>query len=370
MSKVKQVLLASLSLALVVGACSGDPSTYDRGQMLQNTADEVAMPLHEQLASQAETLQSDVEAFCSDVSESTLSSAQDSWKNLQSSLKKAESFSFGPFRQEFSVFMEVDKWPAYPDEVESEIEDFSATDKEPVTYVKEIDYTEHQKGLPAIEYLLWSSGESKSVPVRFQNADASRCNYLKAVATYSANQLKGLEEAWSSDGGNYVGEFANAGVDSDAFGTKQSAINKLVNTMIFVSEEMVQKMRFGDALGESNGGSVNVEALESRFSGTSKEQILSALEGLEAAYDGADGKTLSDFTNFKKPAVDKEVKNALDGAISAVEDISSPMREALENDKGSVQSAQEAVGELSRVLKTELATILGVTKTNIVADND
>jgi len=117
--------------------------------------------------------------------------------------------------------------------------------------------------------------------------------------------------------------------------------------------------------------STNVpNAVSSPYANHSLIQIRETIRGMEKLYRGADGKSLADYTKFRKQAVHREVADGIDSVTTAVDEIPEPLEESVPEDRESVESAQQTVDELTSVIETDLKTSLGASTTRVVVDND
>ena len=111
------------------------------------------------------------------------------------------------------------------------------------------------------------------------------------------------------------------------------------------------------------------DLLESRFSDGSLLDARDALEGFSQAYLGSDdapGLTL--VIEGESAETDQRVRDALEAAEQALEDVPEQLRTAIADAPDKVTAAEQAVHELRTVMTAEVASLLGVTVS--LGDND
>jgi predicted lipoprotein len=337
-------------------ACSGGPEgLFDKGLMLRSTVDEVMAPAHQELATSVSALDQALVALCAQRDAASLEAAQTSWLAAKVPLKNIEAWGFGPYRLvNIDVPHNVDKWPARADAIEAAIE--AAPQSIDVAYIASLDPLTRVKGVPAVGYLLWSE-----VPL-----DDRRCEYLLAVSQEMRPYVDAYVESWGA--GGYGEQLATAGQGSSAYPTDQDAVTALVSGMLTALGEIVS-MKLGGPLGLGTGGTPGES--ESPHAGSSLQDVLSALDGVEGVYAGAET-SLQDYVRSREAEgrVDAAVIAALQDARAAVSAVPSPLEDAVLSSPEAVQAAVDAVDAVSVVINGDMSTLLGVNPTAVEGDND
>jgi predicted lipoprotein len=337
-------------------ACSGGPEDlFDKGAMLRSTVDEVMAPTHQELASSVAALDSSLVALCAQRDAASLQAAQASWLAAKVPLKNIEAWGFGPYRLvNVDIPHNVDKWPARGEDLEAAIA--AGPDPIDVAYIASLDPLTRVKGVPALGYLLWSE-----TPL-----DDTRCQYLLSVSQELRPYVDAYVQSWGE--GGYGEQLATAGQGSSAYPTDQDAVTALVSGMLTALGEIVS-MKLGGPLGLGTGGTPGES--ESPHAGTSLQDVLATLDGIERVYLGADS-SLQDYVRSREAEgrVDAAVTAALQDARAAVSAIPAPLEQAVISSPDTVAAAVDAVDAVSVVVGGDMSTLLGVNPTAVEGDND
>ena len=396
----RRTLFVAAAAGLLLVSC-GPPETFNREQMLRDTADQVILSTHETLTERTGALTSAVETLCEgERASDELDAARTAWRELQGPLKEIRSWSFNmsPYAgSSFGVYAyRVDQEGTWSDNIEAVIagdetyredrladgdedpdDPFVGRDDKTIdkSFIADQDYHRNAKGYPAVEYLLFGEKDGTAMGELYasgENADR-RCDYLMAADAHAAETFGAYVDAWARDGGNFAGRFDSPSPDDMEWTTVQDSIDAMVSQMVFVAKQRISNDLLGGPLGknaDNADGSPKPEAVSSPYANASVDQISSTLDGLEKLYAGAGGQSLADYTKFRKPKVHDLVRTRIAEARSAVEAIPTPLSEAVEEDTAKVEAAQEAVDELVAVIEADLKTTLGASTTRVVVDTD
>ncbi len=99
------------------------------------------------------------------------------------------------------------------------------------------------------------------------------------------------------------------------------------------------------------------------LSGTSQRGVLALLAGSRAAFSGGDGAGLDDYLAQVAPATARRIEERFARVIAAVEAIERPLESRSKGQAAAVERAQVECRALEILLKTEVASALGVTLT-------
>lgn len=364
-------LLASLALLPLVGAaCSEAPAdTFDRNAMLAALADNVCVPLARAVADTQRALAAASAAFADAPSLTTLAAARAAWRTARSPLKRAEAYFGGPM-ETLRVRSAMDWFPSDAAAVERAL---AGTDPITVTAVDTLGA--NQRGMPAMEYVLFAPGDEAATLAACTTgpAAARRRDLLRATSAYAATRAGEFAAAWDRAMGDYAGQLARAGHGSTTFTTTRAAVDLVVNQLI-ASVDSAASMRLGVPLGTSAGGVPQPERVESPYSDASLTDVRALLEGVDALYTGAldarMGLGVRDLVRSRSPAVDDVVRMRTAAAMAALGAIRGTLREAVTRDQARVQAALDAVRAWKRTLQVDVANLLGVTVTFSDADGD
>jgi hypothetical protein len=396
-SNTHRLVLTALVFAGLAASC-GPPDTFEREQMLKDTTDEVILQTHATLSERTDAMTSAVETLCQgDRNTSELQEARSAWRDLQEPLKhiQAWSFNMSPYRgSSYGILAyKIDREPSWGDNIEAVItqegtyrQDLNVDgDEEPdqpfpdgadttidQDFIAQQDYRRNAKGYPAVEYLLFGEKDGTGMGELYQSGDHAdrRCDYLLAANAHAAATLDAYVEAWARDGGNFAGLFDSEAPNDMDWTTVQDSIDALVSQMVFVAKQRISKNLLGGPLGQHTDNANIPDDVSSPHANASIDQILMTLDGLESIYQGAEGKSLADYTRFRQPSVHRLVTQRIQKARTAIEAIPEPLSTAVNDNTAKVEAAQTAVDKLSSAIEADLKTTLGASTTKVVVDND
>ena len=207
----------------------------------------------------------------------------------------------------------------------------------------------------------------------------ARCRLAEAIALDVAAQAELLETAWRADGGNFVGELANAGTSSSSIASAQEGINRISDAM-FYTDKMIKDMK----LGETSGITINVcgtvgepclREVEHPISDRATFAIRANLAALREGFTGSaavDGPGFDDFLiGVGHPEVAQAMTADLDAAIADAAALPDSFLTALASDYPQIVTTHAAVKQITDDLKTQFLTLLNLEIPDDVAtDND
>ncbi len=364
-------LLASLALLpLAAVACSEPPAdTFDRNAMLAALADNVCVPLARTVADTQRALATAAAAFADAPSAAGLTATRDAWRAARGPLKRAQAFFAGPM-EALRLRSAIDWFPPDAAAVERAL-----TGTDPLTVMAVDTLGANQRGMPAMEYVLFAPGDEAATLAAFTTGPtaARRRDLLRATSAYAATHAAEHAAAWDRTMGDYAGQLARAGRGSTTFTTTRAAVDLVVNQLI-ATVDSAASMRLGIPLGTSTGGVAQPDRVESRYSDASLTDIRALLEGVDAIYTGTlDGRTglgVRDLVRSRSTAIDDVVRMRSAAAMSALAAIPGTLREAVTREPARVQAALDGVRAWKRTLQVDVANLLGVTVTFSDADGD
>lgn len=368
----------------VLASCTSFDSSFDKSAMLTRLAGDVMAPHYTQLEAQAVLLQTSMVALCDAPTPDRLDDAQAAWSTARKPWKQAEMHGFGPVKDLYSR-SDIDWYPAEPDKIDLLLQGTAAITPETLSL-----QGAGVRGFNALEYLLFSPNGQKAGDVEGDeeillslsgdDVEAThRCEFLFSASSLLTDAATELASAWldpTDEEMAFSDTFAQAGQSSTRYTSIQSAINELINAIIFGLEDMADE-KLGMPLGMNDGGTLHPELIQSSLSGNAITDIRSNLEGLLALYRGtletppADSEgelSLSGLVRSRKSTIDDRIQQELQDAIDAVDAIPEPLSEALTQHTATVQTAWDKIKVVQTSFTADVAALLGVTLT--FNDND
>jgi uncharacterized protein len=346
----------ALGAALLVSAmagCASEGAPDTRRELLESWTDDLVVPLYADFETRSTALGTSLDGLCSAPTNDALAAAQRAWSDARDPLKRAEVFAFGPYsRPEFRIGPKIDSWPARP----AEIEELLASEA-PVDPASVAELGIWQKGMPAIEYLIYPPAGSLTTL-----SEPRRCEYLRSLGDELVSRARELHLAWAPEGQNFADQVSGAGRTSTAFRSLKDAFSEIINRMGFTVEN-VRRDKLGGPLGDAAGGTAQPDVAESRFSGRSIQDILDNLAGLEVLYFGDPARSLPGVTRYAEERgqnFDERVTAALGAARSSLSSLDVPLTQAVTSEPDRVREASDRLGELQTLFQVDLIGALGL----------
>lgn len=331
----------SLGTALIA-ACGGEDTA--RRDTLAHLADEVMLPAEQTLAESAAELSTAVKALCSSQDPAA---ARTAWRSLRDSWNTTGGFTLGPVVTQMQA-PALDFWPVRTDTIEAAITDAPATID--ATYVDSLGTS--AKGMPALEYLLFASPGPITGP---------RCEYMVALAGDIEQRTAAIADAWTDD---FAAALRTAGHGSAVFPSEKAGVDAVVNACIEGLYRVV-KTKLDRPLGNITGSDPDGTLVESQFSGTGLDDIRADLDSFESIYTG-DG--LASLVSPQNPDLDQRIVAQLASARAALARVPPPLQDSVVDHRDAVQTLRDEVDALRRLIKLDVASLLGVTLS--LSDND
>jgi predicted lipoprotein len=363
------LLAVLLGLGLLWSCHSGSNTLQpsSRRAMLDDVARVVIIPTYDALVAEAELLAATAAQLAATPTEDTLVALQDAWRRTRAVWKQSEAFAIGPAEALRSA-SKIDWSPVRSERIEERI---AGTDELTAAYVA--DLGTNLKGFLALEYLLFDPADGNAAVLQALDADVRRRGMVRALAENLRDETVILRDAWVPGAGDFATELGNAGNGSSVFPTVKSAVDTLVNRLIFLSEDVADAQLLA-ALGARTGGTPHPELLDAHRSENGLSDLLDNLAGVQnvyfGGYAGRQGGSLytivHDLNGDTANAISLSIRRALETATAIAE----PLEQAVTSDRPAVERAQVRAKELMRRLEIDLVSVLGTTLRFNPSDGD
>ncbi|NJK78680.1 MAG: imelysin family protein [Chloroflexaceae bacterium] len=368
------------SVALLVAGC-GQPLTasppptvpapqpvaegFSRSAMLDDIANLVILPAYEQFTERTATLQEAARTLSDAPTAANLQATRQAWREAVLAWQPLRLFILDDIRRTL-LHSGVNKWPTNTEFIEQFIAEEATLDAALIAGAGSTS-----KGVPALEYLLFSpTGDDAAVLAALTN-DPRRMQYVVALTQDLHTTALALQEAWTQPDEGYVIEF----VSNDSGGAMmQSSVSELSNELVNALEMLVQT-RLGEPLGRANGGEPQPALVEAPYSDASVPAMLSLLHGFRATFTGGTGQGFDDYLDnlgvqAEAGPLSVRIVEQIDRTIAALEAIEQPLQVAVVEQPEQVTAAYDEARALLVLVKVDMAGALGVTLTFGDTDGD
>lgn len=319
---------------------------------------------YKNLADATITLNEKCEAIQTAFANGTLAPAQireagEAWKSARKYWELSEAFLYGA-ASDYNIDPHIDSWPLDKASMEAMLNNPQQMAQMSPDYVgNNLGYG--LLGFHAIEYMLFqlNASETESQPRDVSKFTKEETIYLSAIAGDLRNQCIRLEASWAGMNNvttekqdiltgaelepsfNYGESMLNAGVAGSKYVNYTDAAQELIQGCIDIADEVGQQKIGRPATGTSEEDKNYIESPYSLNSITDfADNILSIRNAYEGSNDG--DKSVSDFIASVEPDTDREVKEAIENAITAIRKIQEPF--AKNATSAEAQAAVKAVG--------------------------
>jgi predicted lipoprotein len=358
---VSHALLLASTGALFGAAHGCAPMTppYDRAAMLSEMASGVIVPGYESVEAEATALHASTTALCAAPDLTSLSAARDAWRATLLAWDETLAWDIGPASDVGSGLGDQIQYApsSGPRTDAARIEmNIAGTDVINDAWVDGLGNT--ARGLPAIEYLLFSSDDAAVVLTGF--GDARRCDYLEALAAHVERTSSRIVTEWTAPGTGYATFLSAPGTAGGpaSLGSELSAVTTVV-TQIIAAIEGVKVARLGQPLGHMTG-TPDPTSVESPYGDASVDALSATLRGARRLWSTGEH-SLDGFVRSRNARLADAILADFDGASSAVAAVPSPFVPYVSGSDHTLgDAAYDSVGVLERVLLTDASTTMAV----------
>ncbi|MDN3671085.1 imelysin family protein [Echinicola jeungdonensis] len=362
-------ITAFFSLTLVTGiicllpSCVDDPKEnsveIDRQPLLTSLADNVIIPGYENLNGEITSLNAAAQVFVETPEQANLSTLRTAFTQAYRSWQAVAFFNFGPgFNQ--TLRAEFNTYPADYFSIENSIESGE--------YNLDSFSAANQKGLPALDYLLYGLAENDVDLLEFYTTDQNsenRKTYLTSLTERLKEKIDQVYNGWIATEGNYRQQFINQ--DGNDAG---SSISLLINSLSQYFEVFTRDAKIGIPLGKRSQGDIIPKNVEAYYNGDLSITLAADnLRGIKNIFTGSngnlDGVGLYNYLKDLKAQSNGDlladvVISQLDQAIAAVESIPSPLSNTIESNPQPVEEAHGKLQQFVFTIKAEIPSATGV----------
>lgn len=391
MHKQYKVIVAALASGFLMASCGSSNGTTEQGddgpaaeqrrQML-GAVGEQTVTLYANFDAELDALDTAVDAWAQEPTNENRIAAQQAWKSAIFAWQQAEVTQYGPAGAMSAVEGGEDlrdriySWPLTNTcRVDQELaaEGYAAAGF--------VDERINVKGLDALEYLLFATGEENTCsPNSTINTDGSwdaldatelqtrRAEYSSVLVDELIGASDDLIRWWSPDGENFQAELETAGAGSEVYPSSQEALNAVSDALFYIEKE-TKDMKVAPPIGLTTCTESSCPELrESQFANVSIENVRHNLDGFAAVY----------FAGFdpllrEKGAVElaDEMKAKLEAAQTAFAGLDSNIVTMLEEDRTSLVEAHDLLREFVLVFRTQFLSVLDLElPQRVEGDND
>jgi predicted lipoprotein len=341
--------------AALLLASAAAPAAVSKQSMLESIGRSVLAPGYAQLAARAADLSIAANTLVSNPTPRSLARAQDAWRQALLAWRRTQAYAHGP-AEDLGIYPRIQFWPPRRPSIERVLRADRPID---AAYVQELGA--NSVGLSTLELMLFDPGRDAAGRIAAFSGPSSgrQRQYLQGLVQDLVNQTRALADAWQGPSG-YAAAFGAGG---------QPQVNLLLNDMLEAIETGAEN-RLRIVIERHAEPKFRSELLEGGPSGTSQEGLLALLTGARAVFQGGAGVGVDDYLRMLKSPAAGRAETQFQNAIDAVRLLDGPLEDAIVAREDAVKRAHEECRLLEIMLKTEIASSLGVTLTFKARDGD
>ncbi len=341
---------------------------FDRASMLTNIGNNIIVPSYQTFLVEVNKMDSAVTAFNASPDATKLTALQGIFKDTYTSWQLCTAFGFGPADQN-SLTVNFNTYPTDSSQINSNISSGSYN----LATISNL----RAKGFPGLDFLLFGSAANNSSILAKYTTDgnaANRKQYLAALSADIKTSTTTVTNSWLSSNGNYINTFiGSTGTDAG------SSSSQLVNAVAFAVDNM-KTYEVGVPVGNQTNGAALPGKVEAYYSGISLQLLLTELTAIENVYlgknaQGVDGIGLDDYlvqinAQYNGGSLNDAIKNQFELAKAKVQLIPGPLSSTVTNNPAAVSAAYTELQKLLVLLKTDMASNMGILITYGDTDGD
>lgn len=277
------------------------------------------------------------------------------WKEARRHWELSEAFLFGAATK-YGIDPHIDSWPLNYDQLEALLRNDAVMSQMSDEYVVS-NLGSGLLGFHALEYMLFENGGQRPA-TKFTEPELI---YTAAVARDLRNHCIMLEAAWSPAGvtaqkaayledaemepdDNFGEYMLNAGKAGSIYKNNSAAAQEIIQGCIDIADEVANTKIYQ----AYSGG--DPDYIESPHSKNSQTDFADNIISIRNAYCGSNSgdASLSDIVKKTNPALDTEVRDAIEASIKAINDAKGPF----------VDNIQDASWGTARDVTNDLVDIL------------
>ncbi len=329
----------------------------ERQAMAVHVSDHFIKPAYENLALEMQALANATNAFTTERSEHTLEGLRAALKSTWLSWQEAAIYQFGPTENN-ALRAALNLYPSDEEKIEGNIA--------AGTYTFGSIANKGAEGLPALDYLV-NAGAAEMIMADFEQS--ARVDYLLALVEEMVDAVQAVQQQWSD--GTFLPDFTS---DQSRGTDVGSAVGQLTNAIDLHFQRFLRDGKVAIPSGVRSAGVPRPKAVESLHGGYGRDLLV---RGIEAYQDLFEGRGIDDKSG---PSYYRYLESLDQAGI--VTDLRARFGEALARSKGlhsdfavQIEMGNQALvdvflnlQEIVTLIKSDMASVMGITITN--QDND
>ncbi len=329
----------------------------ERQKMAVLVADHFIKPAYQNLCQDVEDLVGAAETFVSDPSEENLENFRIRLKETWLTWQDAAIYQLGPTENN-ALRAAINLYPSDLEKIENNISSGN--------YTFGSVGNKGAEGLPALDYLI-NAGTSQEVLSRF--VEPERSMYTLTIVTKLQESVATVRDQWIE--GRFLQDFTSDGSKGTDVG---SAVSLLTNAIDLHFQRFLRDGKVAIPAGVRSAGVPRPKTVESLFGGYSRELLMRGIESYQKLFDGIgiDDQRGTSFYRYlellDQADIAADMKVRFDDAQAKAGNLVNSFSEQIDTDNDALVKVFLSLQEIVTLIKSDMASVMGITITN--QDND
>lgn len=345
----------------------GNNNNFDKTAMLTYYADQMIIPSYASMQEKANDFQTKANAFLDNRNIASQQALLDAYKQLHLQYTRIEAYNLGPaVAISLEVYLNFNGGLDYNFNTDGELTGFSidSTGIENSISAGNYDFTLYTRntfymqGFSAVNYLFFGPNAIE----KFNSNTAARIKYAKDVVGRIKSLVDKVNADWAGYRQTFIGNtMTNVG----------SPIGNMVNNMAY-EMDVLKGPRIGWPFGKQSNGIPFPTKVEAYFAANSAALAQESVKNMKNIYTaGGSGKGFYDYLkSLKREDLANQLSGQFDMVISKLGALPDPLSNTLIAEPVKVEDAYKEIQKLLTLIKTDMASAMGVQITFMDNDGD
>jgi len=327
-----------------------------RGSIAEHVADDFVLPAFEVLKERAIQLHQQALLLDEEVSADNLTALSAAHRQVWEQWQRASLFQFGPSVSN-GLRVGLNTYPTDPDKIEANIRSGN--------YQPGALTNQDAEGLPALDYLLRSHGDSQPL----SNFSPEKIAYIQALTERILTLVTNAEDEWKN--GVFIENFKSTSATGTDVG---SAMGLMVNAIDLHFQRFVRDGKIAIPGGIRSAGVTRPQSVEALYGQYSTELLLISLHTYQDYFAGKglndnSGPMLLEYLEaLDQKVLADRINSNFDKLIANAELLNDPLSQQIETDNEAIIQVFLDMQDLVAIFKSDMASVMGISITN--QDND
>ncbi len=344
------------------GSTTSQTSSYDRGSILVNYADNIIIPRYNDFKNSLDELKTLTDNFAETPSIANYDLLHEKWVESYKKWQYIEMFNIGK-AEEIMFYNKVNTYPANSVRINSNIDENKTDLSNPNDWPAQ--------GFPGIDYMIHGIESSKQAIIDKYNSESKYGIYLKTIVNDMSTNTNIVIDDWETYKASFITSIDN---------TATSAFNMLINDFVFYFEKGLRTNKIGIPAGRWSDTPLpdRVEAYYSSKNSIEDISKILALESRKASEDlflgrssnGDLGPSYKSYLDYLETDLGSTLVSKLEAAKISLNDLDTNFINQINTNNTKMLLAFDALQTIVVNLKTDMLSNFNIAVDYVDADGD